>query len=310
MLRLLFPEISFQGRLGRGAFCRELLIAAATTPIVVGLLTYLADGVTFAAMESGSDEVRGKFIAGLMLTALWARNSMAMLGVIRRRMNDLGYGRQDFWRDSRPIQIAILLLVVFAATAPTGVTAMLIVPIFWIFIWQFVRLIGLCVKLFSAPSGSEAVTTRVSDPNPWGEYGSEPQQTSINGVKGQPLKQVTDAIDHLKGAFDEEFKSLSKEEQAKRVRAELKVAAEKIPFLAMLLNVRQWLDQPVVAKGDTSESYEAPQRSREPRAQRRGARRKKEIFKSPTGSAVQVASSLPKPGRSSLLSGLLRGPWG
>ena len=84
---------------------------------------------------------------------------------------------------------------------------------------------------------------------------------------------------------------------------DVKAAAEKVPALSQFEAVRRWLEQPVVASGAGETAATEPGR--------RPTRGKtKTVYKTPQGRPVQAAYRLPRHGRSSLLAGLLRGPWG
>ena len=86
----------------------------------------------------------------------------------------------------------------------------------------------------------------------------------------------------------------------------VKAAAMKAPALAQIEAVRQWLEQPVVA----APAEAAPQAPTKVRKARRGKVKAKPIYTMSKSRPVQAAYSLPRHGRSSLLAGLLRGPWG
>ena len=84
----------------------------------------------------------------------------------------------------------------------------------------------------------------------------------------------------------------------------MKTAAANVPALAQFEALRRWLDEPVVAGGNAAGGKSKPGHGR------RRQRQKLVSYKSPPTNAVRVAHRLPKHGRSSWLSGLLRGPWG
>ena len=86
----------------------------------------------------------------------------------------------------------------------------------------------------------------------------------------------------------------------------VKAAATKTPVLAQIEAVRQWLEQPVVAA--TAEA--APHAPTKVCKARQRKVKAKPIYTASKSRPVQAAYSLPRHGRSTLLAGLLRGPWG
>ena len=97
--------------------------------------------------------------------------------------------------------------------------------------------------------------------------------------------------------------NLAREKNAERFWLEVKAVASKVPALAQFEAVRQWLEQPVVASGarETAAAKPVGQSARS---------KSKTVYKTPRGRPVRAAYRLPRHGRSSLLAGLLRGPWG
>jgi hypothetical protein len=94
---------------------------------------------------------------------------------------------------------------------------------------------------------------------------------------------------------------------------DVRATVEKTPLAAHFGKLRKWLEEPVVSSGAGSAK---PQRGRasEPRPSRTQTPREKParskvVYKTPSTNPVQAGRRLPKQGRSTLLSGLLAGPW-
>ncbi len=97
--------------------------------------------------------------------------------------------------------------------------------------------------------------------------------------------------------------NLARDKNAEKFWLEVKAVATKVPALAQFEAVRHWLQQPVVA-ADVVETA-----SPEP-ARHLAHSKTKTVYKTPRRRPVRAAYRLPRHGRSSLLAGLLRGPWG
>jgi uncharacterized membrane protein YhaH (DUF805 family) len=68
MLRLLFPKISFSGRLNRAQFWCEITVSAVTTPIAVGIVSVIVhQAVTAAGAGLAIDHFKVKAVIALLL---------------------------------------------------------------------------------------------------------------------------------------------------------------------------------------------------------------------------------------------------
>jgi len=102
------------------------------------------------------------------------------------------------------------------------------------------------------------------------------------------------------------FNAFVRDKDAEKFWHDIKVAATKMPALAQFDAVRQWLEKPVLS----SDADAPPDVLPTGRSAPRSTPKRKTVYKTPQGRPIQAAYSLPRHGRSSLLAGLLRGPWG
>lgn len=307
MLRLFFPRIDFSGRISRGMFWRELVVTALTAPVIFGLLTYLFNEFSAAAAAGlAVDHGRPKAVAGFALALIALRNTIAFWSTVKRRMNDIGYGGLDFWRDSRPLAIVIVLIMVLASTMPVlGHTAILIVPIIWLCLWQVKKVFAFTWRLLVAPSVDSQEALQLAQaraaPAPAGRL-----DLKIRRWLGDDISET--GMGKVARVLQTEFTKLSDEVMRSKTLAELKTTPAKYNVLTQM---QQWLNQPVVAAEGTGR-IDLPDRetapSRQPKLRR--PQREKAAYKSPVTNAVRAARSQPRHGRSSIWSGLLRGPWG
>lgn len=307
MLRLLFPRIDFAGRIGRGMFWRELVVTALTAPVILGFLSYIFIEFSAAAAAGLSvDHARPKALAGFALALVGLRNTIAFWSVVKRRMNDIGYNGADFWRDSRPLAIVVVLLIVLALTLPVlGHTAILIVPIIWLCLWQMKKVVTFACRLLATPSIDSEEALQLAQaraaPAPARRLDLKIRHWLGEDISDTGLRKITRAL-------QSEFNQFSDEVKRSKTLAELKTAPTQYNLLNQL---QHWLNQPVVAaqgtgRMDRSDRGTAP--SRQPKL--RPPQREKVAYKSPVTNAVRVARSQPRHGRSTFWSGLIRGPWG
>jgi len=301
MIRLFFPKIDFAGRVSRSVFWRELAIAMVTAPIVLGLLTYLINEFRVAATDGlAVDDARAKALAGFALTAIGLRNTVAFWSIVKRRMNDIGYGQLDIWRDSRPLYFAVVLIVIMLVGLPLGgITAILILPILLLIYWQIGRVFGFAWRLIVSPShdgpGAKRPPPTVHEPSPIDQLGAPlARWIGRNTQEGNMQNFVR--------AAQNELQRLGEDAKASKIWADVKNATQDSNVLE---NLASWLNQPVAT---------SPRKSSKPERRARAAemisKRHKTIFKSPPTNPVIAARTEPKHGRSSLISGLLRGPCG
>lgn len=104
----------------------------------------------------------------------------------------------------------------------------------------------------------------------------------------------------------EAFNAFVRDKDADKFWHGIKAAATRMPALAQFDAVRQWLEKPVLS----SDADATPEVLPTSRPAPRSKPKRKKVYKTPQGRPVQAAYSQPRHGRSSLLAGLLRGPWG
>jgi uncharacterized membrane protein YhaH (DUF805 family) len=117
MIGLLLPRIEFSGRVSRSEFWREIALSIVWTPIVIMAVGLLAKEATIATEGLAGTGLSATSLASLTLFAIGTRNMVATLGVIKRRMNDRGYGESGLLKVFWPA-IAGLVLLPFAAVIP------------------------------------------------------------------------------------------------------------------------------------------------------------------------------------------------
>ena len=117
MIGLLLPRIEFSGRVSRSEFWREIALSIVWTPIVIMAVGVLVKESLVATQGLAGTGLSGTSWASLTLFALGTRNMVATLGVIKRRMNDRGYGEAGLLKVFWPA-IACLVLLPFAAVIP------------------------------------------------------------------------------------------------------------------------------------------------------------------------------------------------
>ena len=224
-------------------------------------------------------------MAGFALTLIGLRNTIAFWSIVKRRMNDVGYRALDFWRDSKPLMIAVLLMIVLVGTQPfIGYTALLIVPIMWLGLWQIKKVATFVWRLVVAPSfdSDEAAhaAVAIAAPVPAGRLDLKIQHWLGHDVSDTSFRKIARAA-------QDGLSKLSDEAQRSTILADLKA----------------WLDQPVIVASNASAANSSG-------SLRKARPREKVTYKSPVTRTVVAARSQPKSGRSTLLNGLLRGPWG
>jgi hypothetical protein len=95
---------------------------------------------------------------------------------------------------------------------------------------------------------------------------------------------------------------------------DIRASVNNAPIGEQFSKLRKWLDEPVVGKdagsGKSNRSRDSKREVNRAETRREKPRRTKVVYKTSSSNPVQSNRRLPKQGRSSLLSGLLSGPWG
>ncbi len=301
MLRLFFPRIEFSGRLSRAAFYRELALSFWWTPIVVGGIAYVVNELSVAAVNGFQvDHARATAVTGFVLTGIGIRNVIAMLGVSRRRARDAGV---SVARATLPLRILMGLALATVAITTAGLkdAIMPFVPLATIAVsalvaWQGFALFSIAAQLVLAPSAEDVEVEPVRrSQNPWA--GIDPQaehKAELPGHVGAQFAQAGKWLAALPIAA-ETFR------QSKGTAAD-RVAAVLAALPADLLN----REQTKIVQGALigyKQSVEARQQDAEeaPAAP---------VTRNPADSIAVASYHRPRSGRSSIWSGLLRGPWG
>jgi len=304
MIRLLFPEISFTGLLGRGAFWREFILAVITAPIVIGVLSHIV--IIFSVATANGlaiDVMYGPALAALLVSAVVVRNAVAFCGIVKRRMNDIGYNALQFWLDSWMVMLAVpVAVVMMMADLPLQGKYLLAIFLFYLAVSQLSRVVRLWWRLLFEP----------------GHMAHAPQ-------RGRPTQERAGSAQHDAGTL-----VAGRPADAERDRgAALSTAGlARLPVASHLEALRRWLDQPVLATdgalaapGRPAARTATPQQAaaspsvikKQVVAHHRNeskAERPNKAYQSPSGVPIRASYGQPRQGRSTFWSGLLRGPWG
>lgn len=309
MFRLVFPEISFKGRLSRGAFWKELAVAAFMAPFLIGILAHLISGI--AEVSTQGLQVSGslaKFTVAFMLTGLAGRNIFAFAGMVKRRLNDIGDGDTDLRQSSMPILVTIVGGILAINVLPLQFSIFVLVFLFWSIVIQLKRIVSFGYKLVFYPSEKRGFD---------GFSGAE------NAVELSGQGMATTALKDSAMNIGELIKDLAKRsangQKAPVSWDEIRTAASKSGVTEQFDKLRQWLNEPVVdgnSRRATTKRTKSIRQS-EPRRETRETKlrpakpeKTKTEFLTPSSSPVKASRRLPKQGRSSMWSGLFAGPWG
>ena len=134
LFRLFFPEICFSGRLSRSAFWREIALSIMWAPIAYATFRFLMQEAAVVTEGVAGSGIRLQGLVGIALFALGARNTLAMVGVIKRRMNDRGH-RAGLMKHLWPVG-AIAVLTPFSFVLPLAAMAIPILTLLQIFIFM------------------------------------------------------------------------------------------------------------------------------------------------------------------------------
>jgi uncharacterized membrane protein YhaH (DUF805 family) len=308
MIRFLFPRISFSGRLSRLGFWRELTVSAITTPIAVGIVTYLIHEAARAA-EHGLvvDNVRAKAAVGFFLAAYALRNTLVFVSIIRRRLNDLGLEGTRVFKPVVPLLLFFggSFIVTLVSQAPPGGEKQLAIGLLTFalvatLLWQVLRAANTGFQVMFGPSG--ALAGGRSAPN-------------ISEAISAPMpRDVHKATARLRAKFDFAIQDLKDSAQGKPAGFE---AVDRL-FAPVMGALNEW-GKPAPAGAEISRTREREQarrahwKSTKPRPAVREEKAKAPTRVEPvrgSGRSVVVARHEPRAGRSKWYSGLLSGPWG
>jgi uncharacterized membrane protein YhaH (DUF805 family) len=282
MIRFLFPRISFSGRLSRLGFWRELTVSAITTPIAVGIVTYLIHETARAA-EHGLvvDNMRAKAAVGFFLAVYALRNTIVFISIIRRRLNDLGLEGTRVFKPVVPLLLFFggSFIVTLVSQAPPGGEKQLA--------------IGLLTFALAGGRSAPNISEAISAPMP---------------------RDVHKATARLRAKFDFAIQDLKDSAQGKPAGFE---AVDRL-FAPVMGALNEW-GKPAPAGAEISRTREREQarrahwKSTKPRPAVREEKAKAPTRVEPvrgSGRSVVVARHEPRAGRSKWYIGLLSGPWG
>ncbi len=311
MIRFLFPKLSFSGRLNRAQFWREILISAVTTPIAVGILTYLVhEGARAAEHGLVVDHMRAKAIVGLLLSFYALRNTLVFVGIIRRRLNDLGLEGTRVFKPAVPLLLffGISFVVTLMSKAPAGGEKQLAIGLLSFalvatLLWQTMRAANVAFQVMFGRSGA------LADGRP---------APSVQDAFSAPMsRDVQQAMAGLRGRFDAVMKDLKASTGGKPHGFE---AIDKL-FAPAIDALNDWAKagparaEPAASRKvlhDSRGTWERATRAAPAQAGREPRRTHgvKASASKATGKAVVAARHEPTTGRSKWYSGLLTGPWG
>ena len=267
LTRLILPEICFSGRLGRTAFWREIAVSIFWTPVVVAALGFLIkEAANVTPGIAGSGLSLGA-LAGIVVFALGARNMVAMLGVIKRRMNDRGYDRTRIMKFTWPL-ITVLMLFPAALVVPP---ALAVAPI--LMVVQFFLFIRAASDLVVGPSYDtpDVYEYETADSNEAFQLALRQEFDKLGPRWAGAVGMLSGGIDNIRDRLNEAYEAREKLAQASR-------------------NDR--IDD-MISRHKRSRTGLPPAR---PEAH--------------SSKVVQATGIRPRTGRTTILSGIISGPWG
>lgn len=297
MIRFLFPKISFSGRLDRLGFWREIMVSAITTPIAVGIVTYLAhEGARAAEQGFVVDNARVKAAVGFLLALYAIRHSLVFAGVVRRRLNDLGLQGVRVFKPAVPLLLffGVSFIFTLVSLAPSGgekhiavgVLTFALVALIW---WQAARAITLGFQVMFGRSNALA-----------GGKAAPSMEEAMAGTMNKDMERIAAG---LRVKFDSVIKGL---DGGGKGKPEAFGAIDKL-FAPAMEALNEW-GRPASASAGEARVRDARDETRmhrqstpaRPAVDGSGAHKK----------AAVVARHEPRTGRSRWYDGLLAGPWG